>query len=121
MASLLHEHDLPVVEAHAENIAVVAEVHEKLARALLLFAGEVGKEVQTINVVLKCLPIRLVTSFLQLSDDIRLACHSQEGWQPVVMWDDLIRDGARLDLAGPADDHRHSEGTFPVCVLLTSE
>jgi hypothetical protein len=42
LAALLHEHDLPVVEAHGQHIAVVAEVEEEVARALLLLAGQVG-------------------------------------------------------------------------------
>ena len=46
-AALLHEDELPVVVAHAQHVAVVAEVEEELARALLLLAGQVRQQVDS--------------------------------------------------------------------------
>ncbi len=41
--------------------------------------------------------------------------------QPVVVLDDLVRDGAGRDLAGPADHLRDAERALPVGVLLAAE
>ena len=59
-APLLHEHHLPVVVAQRDEIAVVVEVDEALARALLLLAGEVGQQVVAVDVHLERLAGRLV-------------------------------------------------------------
>ena len=58
---------------------------------------------------------------LQLLDDVRLARGRQERRQPVVVLDDLVRDGAGRDLARPADELRHAERALPVRVLLAAE
>jgi hypothetical protein len=41
VAALLHENDLPVVIAQAEDVAVVTQIDEELARALLHFFSKV--------------------------------------------------------------------------------
>ena len=66
---LLHEHDLPVVEAQAEHVAVVAEVEEEVARALLGLAGQVGQQVEAVDVVLVGAADGLI-ALLQLVDDV---------------------------------------------------
>ena len=63
---------------------------------------------------------RLITSF-QLLDDVRLPGHGEEGREPVVVLDDLVRDLARLDLTRPAHDHRNAERALPVGVFLAAE
>ena len=120
LTTLLHEDDLPVVESDGEHVAVVGEVHEALARALVHLAGQVRHKVVAVDVHL----VRHVADRvpgLQLLDHVRLAGGRQEGRQPVVVLDDLVRDDAGRDLAGPADHLRHAEGAFPVGVLLATE
>ena len=57
----------------------------------------------------------------QLILDLGISGHGEECRQPVVMRDDLVRHGARLDLAGPADHARHPIGALPVGVLFVAE
>ena len=93
-APLLHEHHLPVVEAQRDQIAVVVEVDEALARALLVLAGQVRQQIVAVDVDLERLARRLV-ALLELLDDVGLARHRQECRQPVVMLDDLVGDRRR--------------------------
>ncbi len=113
------KHDLPVVVAHAEDVAVVADIHEQLARALLFLARQVGQQVEAIDVVLVGAADGLV-ALLALLDDVGLAGHREEGREPVVVLDDLGRDLAGFDLAGPAHQQRNAERAFPVRVLFAS-
>src|SRR5205823_5362783 len=101
-ATLFHEHDLPVVVANTEHVAVVTEIEVNLPRTLLRLAGQVVDEVEAIDVVLEGLAVGLVAALLELFADVRVASHGEEGRQPVVMLDDAVRDRARLDLARPA-------------------
>ena len=71
-AALLHEDDLPVVVSQSPDVAVVGEVDEALARALFLLAGQIGKQVVTVDVDLEGLVADLV-ALLQLLHDIGLA------------------------------------------------
>ena len=58
--ALLHEDHLPVVEAQRDQVAVVVEVDEALARALLLLAGQVRQQVVAVDVHLERLAAGLV-------------------------------------------------------------
>ena len=49
-AALLHEHELPVVEPQRGEVAVVGDVEEVLARALVGLAGDVGQLVVPVEV-----------------------------------------------------------------------
>jgi hypothetical protein len=60
LAALLHEHDLPVVVAHRQDVAVVADVEEDVARALRFLAGDVAEQAEAVDVVLVGPPDRLV-------------------------------------------------------------
>src|SRR5690348_2281868 len=51
--ALLLEHDLPILVAHIDEIAVVVEIDELLARAVRLLSGEVGKLVIAVEVDLE--------------------------------------------------------------------
>src|SRR5262249_42769383 len=57
----------------------------------------------------------------QLVLDVRLACGSDEGRQPVKSADDFVRDGARLNTPRPADQAWYTERAFPVGVLLAAK
>jgi hypothetical protein len=50
---LLHEDELPVVEPQRDEIAVVREVDEALARADVLLSGEVREQIETVDVHLE--------------------------------------------------------------------
>jgi hypothetical protein len=50
-----------------------------------------------------------VMTGLEFLDNVRLPCNSQEGRQPVVVLDDLVRHHACRDVAGPADHLRDPE------------
>ena len=60
LGALLHEHDLPVVEPQSEHVAVVGEVDEALARALLVLSGQIRQEVEAVDVDLERLAARVV-------------------------------------------------------------
>jgi hypothetical protein len=120
LRALLHEDDLPVVEAQGKHVAVVGEVDEALTRALLLHASQVGEQVEAVDADLVGGLADRVTG-LQLFDDVRLARGCEEGRQPVVMLYDLVRDDAGGNPAGPADHLRNSESALPVRVLLAAE
>jgi hypothetical protein len=60
-------------------------------------------------------------SALQLLDDVRVAGGSQERWQPVMVLDDLVRRDPSRNFAGPADQLRDAEGTFPIRVFLAAK
>ena len=56
-----------------------------------------------------------------LLDDVRVAGGSQERRDQVLVGAHLVDDRARLDDAGPADDHRDAEAALPVGRLLAAE
>jgi len=60
-------------------------------------------------------------SFKEFLLDVRIAGGGQEGGQPIQVADDLVGDGAGLDLAGPAHHGRNPEGALPVGVLLVAK
>ena len=118
--ALLHEHDLPVVEAEREHVAVVGEVDEPLPRALVHLAGEVGQQVVAVDVDLEGLVADRVAR-LQLLDDVGLARGGEERRQPVVVLDDLVRDRRRRGSCRASGSARHAERALPVRVLLAAE
>ena len=117
---MLLEDDLPVFEAQGHEVAVVIEVDELLARALVLLAREIGQLVIAIEVDLEGLCPRLM-ALEQLFLDVRLARRGHERRQPIQPADEFVGDRARLNAARPADQARHAEGAFPVGVLLAAE
>ena len=66
-------------------------------------------------------PADRLVALLELFDDVGLARHGEEGREPVVVLDDLVRDAAGLDLARPAHQQRNAKGAFPVGVLFAAE
>src|SRR6185295_7086931 len=112
--------DLPVVHADAEHVAVIAEVEEEVAWALLFLAGEIRQQAHAVDVILVRPSDRFVT-LLELVDDVESAGHVEERRQPIVMLDDLVADRAGCDSSGPTHDHRHTERALPVRVLLAAE
>ena len=119
-SALFHEYELPVVIAHTQHVAIVAEVEEELARAFLRVAGQVGQEIHAVDMVLIGASDGFV-ALLQLVDHVGRARHREKGRQPVVMLDDVVGHGAGLDPAGPAYQQRYAERAFPVGVLLAPE
>ena len=53
--------------------------------------------------------------------DVRVAAGRGEGRDQVIVREHLVVDGAGLDRAGPANDHRHAVAAFPVGCLLAAE
>src|SRR5262245_58656037 len=82
LGALFHEHDLEVVETHGDQVAVVVEVEELLARAGFLFAQEQRRHVVTVEVDLEVLLADLV-AFQEFPLDVWLTGGVQEGRQPV--------------------------------------
>ena len=117
---LFREHHLPIVVAQCHDLLVVVAVDERLPRALLDFAGQIRHQIIAVEVDLIGHVADRV-ALQQLVLDVGIAGHGEEGRQPVVMRDHLVRHGARLDLAGPADHARHPIGALPVGVLLAPE
>jgi hypothetical protein len=61
LRALLFEHGLPVLVAESDDVAVVVEVDELLARTALLLPGEVRKLVVAVEVNLERLASCLVS------------------------------------------------------------
>ncbi len=59
--------------------------------------------------------------FFDLLDDVRLTGGGEQGREHVLVREDLVRDRARLDVPGPADQARHAPPALPVRVLLAAE
>jgi hypothetical protein len=108
------------VEADAQHVTVVGEVDEALARAFIHLAGQIGQQVEGVEVDLELLVAGFV-ALLELLDDVRLPGGGQEGGQPVVVLDELVGHHSGGDLARPADQLRHAERALPVGVLLAAE
>ena len=94
LAALLEEDDLPILEAQSDEIAVIGEVKEAAARTAVLVAGEVGQEIEAVDVDLVFgFSVRPgFMSLLQLVDDVGFAGGGKQRGQPVVVLDDLVRD-----------------------------
>src|SRR5687768_12089209 len=75
--SILQEDRLPVSQAHRDDLPIVIDVYELLARRLLRFAAEVVGHVVAVDVVLEVAPIQL-HSDIQLVLDVRAAARSGE-------------------------------------------
>ena len=117
---LHHEVKLPVVVAKPHQVAFVGEVEELLARSFLFLTGQVRQEVVAVQVVLVGLAVRLIARE-QFLLDVRVARDGKQGWRPIEMRHDLVRDRAGLDLAGPPHDLRDAVSAFPTGVLLAAE
>src|SRR5919201_3645394 len=114
------KHDFPVVESQSQQVAVVREVDEPLAWALVNFACQVRQQVVPVDVHSERLVASCVAS-LQLLDNVRVTRCGEERGQPVMMLDDLVRDHACRNPPWPSDHLGYTERTFPVCVLLAAE
>ena len=75
--TLLQEDQLPVVVAHGDEVAIVGEVEERIARAVGLLPGQVRQQIVPIEVDLEGLGAGLMPR-LQLRGDVRLAGRGQE-------------------------------------------
>src|SRR6516164_9818701 len=109
--------DLPVTVAERHEVTFVAPIEDSRARILLHLAPQEGNEVVPVEMDLEGLAANLV-AFLNFLDDIRLARRCQQGWQHVLVREDVVGDCARLDDTWPPDGARRAPSAFPVCVLL---
>src|SRR5258705_9172659 len=99
--ALLLEHELPVFVAERDEIAIIVEVDELLARATVLLSGEVRELVIAVEMHLPGLAAGLV-SLQQLVLDVGIAGGRHQGRQPVEGADDVVRDRAWLNAPRPA-------------------
>src|SRR5262249_61678137 len=95
------EVDLPVVPAHAVQLAALSEVEDFLPWSLFRFALEVRQEVVAVGVNLPGLAVGLVP-VLQLLDDVRHTGPRAARGHPVLLGEDLVDLRARLDQTGPS-------------------
>ena len=112
---------LPVADANGHQVAVIAPVEKSLARILLDLALEEREQVVAVDVHLERLVARLVAALLELLDDIRVAGRRGQGREHVLVREDLVGHGARLDHAGPANGTGHSPAALEVGGLLAAE
>src|SRR5262245_13750026 len=64
VAALLHENHFPVIVTDSDQITVVAKVEVEITGALIHLAGDVIEQIETIDMVLESLAVRLVTTLL---------------------------------------------------------
>ena len=117
---MLEEDELPVVIAQCGEVAVVGDVEEVLARALLGGSGDVVELVVTVEVHL----VRRtgqVGATLEPVRDVGVSGSGQQGDEPVVVADDPVEHLTRRDAPRPAHHGRHPVGPLPVGVLLVPE
>ena len=102
------------------DAAVIADVEEVGSGTLLHLAGQIGQNVDAVDMHLE----RLVPGLVALQEllvDVRIARRRQQRRQHVLVADDAVQHRARLDLAGPAHEARNAPSAFPVRVLLAAE
>jgi hypothetical protein len=119
-AALLHEHDFPVVESQRDQVAVIVEVDETWTRTLLLLAGQIRRQIVTVDMHPKHLVARLV-AFFQFRHDVGFSGQGKKCGQPVVVLHDFPRNFARRNFSRPAHQQWHAERSFPICVLFAAE
>src|SRR6516165_2897285 len=112
--------DLPVAVTERHEVTFITPIEDSGARILLHLACQEWNEVVPVEMDLEGLAPSLV-AFLNFLDDIRLARCCQQGWQHVLVREDVVGDCARLDDARPPDGARHAPSAFPVCVLLPAK
>ena len=117
---LHHEVQLVVAVAHGQQIEVVGEVPQYLPPALVFLAGQVGKLVVAVQVVLEG-PSRGAVAFLEFVGDVGIAGRRDQGGEPVQAGKNFVGDLSRLDMPGPAHQGRDPEAAFPAGVLLVAE
>src|SRR5262245_11232711 len=49
LGSLLQKHDLPVAHPDAQDVAIIADVEEEISGAAFCLAGEIGQQVETVD------------------------------------------------------------------------
>ena len=81
---LLHEHRFPVLVPDRQDVAVIADVEEELARAFLDFTGQIGEHVVAVKVHLEGLVAGLM-ALEQFLLDVGFSRGGQESRQPVLM------------------------------------
>ena len=116
----LAEYDFPVSGTEANELAVVVEVEELLARRFILLAGQVGKLVVAVEMHVVGAPSGLPSSKQSILD-AGVARGGEQGWEPINSREYLVRDAACPDVARPAHECWHAEGAFPVRHLLVAE
>ena len=112
--------ELVVANPYRHDLAVIAEIHEGVSRALLHLSGQVGTHVVAVemDVVLLATDRGAVQELL---GHVRVAGGREQRREHVDVGDDAVQDRTRLDLAGPAHEARHTPAAFPVRVLLAAE
>src|SRR5215510_4651197 len=113
LGTLFKKADLPLFISHGHKIAIVAPVHELLARPFLGFALERGHEVIAVEMNLKGFVSGLL-SFEAFLNDVWISRRCQKCWQHILVSADLIVDSSRLDDSGRANDGRNAPASFPV-------
>src|SRR6185312_3363029 len=112
--------ELVVADPHRDDLAVIAEVHEGLPRALLRLAGQVRNQVVAVEMDLVGGVADLVAIEALLSDLV-ITGDGQDRWQHVDVRADAVHRRASLDLVRPAEETRHAPATLPTRVLLATE
>jgi len=97
---LLHQHQFPIANSDREDIAVVADIENKLPRALLRLAGQIGQQIVPVDMYLEGL-VAYRMPVEKLFRDFRLASRSEQRWQPILVRGDVVQPQTGFDLAGP--------------------
>src|SRR5262245_8345069 len=118
--ALLAEDHFPVLVPQRDELAVVIEIEERLARRLGFLAFEIGEDVETVEMVLVG-HIAELPALQQAIRHVSIAGRRQQRREPIERGDDLVGYLAGLDMARPADRYRHAESAFPVAVLFVAE
>ncbi len=119
VSGLLGEDELPLVVAQPNELALVVEVEEFVARAGRL-PGECISDVVAIKMNLEGLVADFHT-LLELLLHVGHAGSGQQRREHVFVGEDVIEHSAGLDDAGPTNGRRHAVTAFPVGILLPAE
>ena len=72
----------------------------------------------TVEMDLVGVAVLVVVALEALADDVRFTGDGAERGDPIVVTHQLVSHSARFDRARPANEARHTEGAFPVSILL---
>src|SRR5262245_32218256 len=112
--------ELVVTHSHRDNLAVVAEIHKGLPRALLRLAGHVRNQVVAVEMDLVGRASDLVAIEALLSDLV-IPGYVQVRRKHIDVRADSVQRRASLDLVRPEEETRHAPATLPTRVLLATE
>src|SRR5262249_10877682 len=114
------EVDLPFQNPDGDELPVIVPIKEVAAWRILHLAFEERHEIVAVEMDLEGLAAGRIAGQAFL-DDLWLASRGAEGRDEVIMREDFVVDGPRLDDSRPADQHRYAISALPIGCFFAAE